>query len=63
MSHLTVRAKRATFTLYIEIAKNIQFGEFLKTRSLQSNSVTRQVNFDKTKIGGKWQNSKLQMRQ
>ena len=38
-------------------AKNAQFGEFLKSRSLQSNSVTRQVNFNKTKIG--WKMPKL----
>ena len=38
------------------------FGEFLKTWSLRSNSVTRQVSFNRTKIGGKWQNSKIQMR-
>ena len=38
-------------------AKNSQFSEFLKTRSLRSNSVTRQVNFNKTKICGKCQRS------
>ena len=32
------------------------FGEFLKTWSLRSNSVTRQVSFNRTKIGGKCQN-------
>ena len=31
----------------------VNFGEFLKTRSLRSNSVTRQVSFKMTKIGGK----------
>ena len=36
----------------------VQFGEFLKTWSLRSNSVTRQVSFNRTKIGGKCQNSK-----
>ena len=35
----------------------VQFGELLKTLSLRSNSVTRQVNFSMTKIGGKCQNS------
>ena len=40
----------------------VNFGEFLKTLSLRSNSVTRQVNFNRTKIGGKCQNSKIQMR-
>ena len=36
----------------------IHFGEFLKTWSLRSNSVTRQVSFNRTKIGGKCQNGK-----
>ena len=40
----------------------VHFGEFLKTWSLRSNSVTRQVSFYRTKIGGKCQNSKIQMR-
>ena len=40
----------------------VNFDEFLKIWSLRSNSVTRQVNFNWTKIGGKWQNSKIQMR-
>ena len=35
----------------------VHFGEFLKTWSLRSNSVTRQVRFNRTKIGGKCQNS------
>ena len=35
---------------------NSQFGEILKTWSLQSNSVTRYVNYNRTKIGGKCQN-------
>ena len=47
---------------FIKKAKNAQFREFLKTRSLLSNSVTRQVSFNRTKIGGKCQNSKIQMR-
>ena len=34
----------------------VNFGDFLKTRSLQSNSVTRQVTFNQTKIGRKCQN-------
>ena len=42
--------------------KNAQFGEFLKTWSLRSNSVTRQVNFNRKKIGGNCQNWKFQMR-
>ena len=40
----------------------VHFGEFLKTWSLRSNSVTRQVSFNRTKIGGKCQNSKIQIR-
>ena len=35
----------------------VHFGEFLKTWSLRSNRVTRQVSFNRTKIGGKCQNS------
>ena len=37
----------------------VHFGEFLKTRSLRSNSVTRQVSFNRTKIGGKCQIQKF----
>ena len=40
----------------------VHFGDFLKTWSLRSNSGTRQVSFNRTKIGGKCQNSKIQMR-
>ena len=39
----------------------VNFDEFMKTWSLRSNSVTRQVSFNRTKIGGKCQNSKVQM--
>ena len=35
----------------------VHFGDFLKAWSLRSNSVTRQVNFNRTKIGG---NTKIQ---
>ena len=42
--------------------KMVHFGEFLKTWSLRSNSVTRQVSFNRTKIGGKCQNWKIKMR-
>ena len=38
------------------------FSEFLKIWSLRSNSVTRQVTFNRIKIGGKCQNWKIQMR-
>ena len=49
-SHSTLRAKRATFTFwvdksYFKMPKMVHFGEFLKTWSLQSNRVTRQVSF------------------
>ena len=40
----------------------VHFCEFLKTWSCRSNSVTRQVSFNRTKIGGNCQNSKIQMR-
>ena len=40
----------------------VHFGEFLKNWSLRSNSVTRQVNFKRTKFGGKCQNWIFQMR-
>ena len=42
--------------------KMVQFGEFLKTQSLRSNRVTRQVSFNRSKIGGKCQNWKIQIR-
>ena len=67
-SHSTLRAKRATFSIWVDKSSSkmpkmvVNFNEFLKTWSLQSNSVTRQINFNKTKIRGKWQNSKIQMR-
>ena len=61
-SHSTLRAKRATFTFWMDkswlkMPKVVHFVEFLKTWSLRSNSVTRQVSFNRTKIGGKCQNS------
>ena len=42
----------------------VHFGEFLflKSWSLRSNCVTRQVSLNRTKIGGKCQNSKILMR-
>ena len=45
----TLRAKRATFTFCVDKSslirpKMVHFGEFLKTWSLRSNSVTRHVN-------------------
>ena len=61
-SHSTLRAKRATFTFWVDkswikMPKMVHFGEFWKTWSLRSNSVTRHVSFKRTKIGGKCQNS------
>ena len=57
--HSTLRAKRATFTFWVnkswlKMPKKFHFGEFLKTWSLRSISVTRQVSFNRTKIGGKF---------
>ena len=42
--------------------KIVNFGECLKTWSWRTNNVVRQVNFNRTKIGGKRQSSKIQMR-
>ena len=39
----------------------VHFGEFLKTWSLRSNRVTRQISFNRSKIGGKCQNSNIPM--
>ena len=63
-SHSTLRAKRATFTFWVDkrsikMPDMVQVGEFLKTWSLRSNSVTRQVSFTRSKIGGKCQNSNV----
>ena len=46
----SIRAKRATFTFWVEksslkMPKKVDFDEFLKTWNLQSNIVTRQVTF------------------
>ena len=46
-----------TFKQPVLLAKMVQFGEVLKNLSLRSNIVTRKVNFNRTKIGGKCQNS------
>ena len=61
--HSTLRAKRATFTFWVDkswlkMPKMVHFGEVLRTWSLRSNSVTRQVSFNRTKIGGKYKNYK-----
>ena len=63
-SHSTWRAKRATFAFLaykssLKMPKIVNFDEFLKSWSLRSNSVTRQVNFNWTKIGRKCQIQKL----
>ena len=65
-NHRTLRAKRAAFTFWLdknwlEMPKIVNFGEFLKTWNMRSNSVTRQVNFNRTKISGKCKNWKTQM--
>ena len=66
---LIQHCERSELRLYYEWTKvhkkcqNSQFGEFLETWSLRSNSVTRQVTFKKRpKIGGKCQHLKIQMR-
>ena len=66
-SRSTLRAKRATLTFWVDksslkMPKMVNLGDLLKTWSLRSNSVTRQVKFNRTKIGEKCQNSKIQMR-
>ena len=38
----------------LKMPKMVHFGEFLKTWNLRSNSVTRKVNFNRTKIGEKY---------
>ena len=65
-SHSTLREKRAKFTFWVDkswlkMPKMVKICKFLETWSLQSNSITRQVSFNRTKIGGKYQNSKIQM--
>ena len=47
---------------FIKMPKMVHFDEFLKTWSLRSYSVTRQVTLNRTKIGEKCQNFKFQMR-
>ena len=54
-SYSTLRAKPATFTLWVDKSslkepKTVHFCEFLKTWSLRSNRVTKQVNFDRQKL-------------
>ena len=63
-SHSTLRAKRATFTFWVDkswlkMPNMVHYGEFLKSWSLRSKSGSRQVSFNRTKVGGKCQNSKV----
>ena len=53
-SHSILRAKRAT----LRLQKLNKKGQFLARFVKPENSVTRQVNFNRTKIGGKCQNKK-----
>ena len=65
-SHSTLRAKRATFTVdksSLKMPKMVNFSVILENWSLRSNSVTRQVNLNRTKFGEKCQNWKILMRQ
>ena len=48
--------------VYEKCQKLSQFGECKKTSSSRSNSVTRQVNYTRTKIGGKAKTERSQMR-
>ena len=66
-SHSILRAKRATFTFWVgkswlKMPKNSPIWRVFEKLSLRSNSVTRQVTFNKTKSGGKCQNWKIRMR-
>ena len=56
------RSELRIYTSSLKRPKMGHFGEFLKTWSLRSNSVTRQISFKRTKIGGKCQNWKIQVR-
>ena len=58
-SHSTLRAKRACLHFeWTKVHKKCHFEDLLNTWSLRSNSVSRQVTFNRTKIGGKCQNWK-----
>ena len=43
---------------FIKMPKMVNFGEFFENLKIAVKSVTRQVTFNRTKIGGKCQNSK-----
>ena len=47
---------------FIKNAKNCLFWQDFEKLSLRSNSVTRLVNFNRTKIGGNAKTQKIQMR-
>ena len=57
-SHSILRAKRATFT----IGQKWSIWRIIDNLNVRSNSITRQVNFSRTKISGQCQKRKLQMR-
>ena len=61
-SLIQLHCERSELRLHFEWTKVVQFGEFLKTYSLWSNRVTRRVSFNRSKIGGKGQKRKIQMR-
>ena len=58
-SHSTLRAQRTTFTFWVDKSWSKMPKMVTRSWSLRSNSVTRQVNFNRTKIGGKCQNSNV----
>ena len=66
-SHSILRAKWARFTFWVDksflkMSKKGQFWRVFENLKLAvKNSVTRQVSFNRTTIGGKGQNSKIQM--
>ena len=65
-NHIKSLIQHSAVTIWVDnsswkMPKMLHFGEFLKAWSLRSNSVTRQVNFNRTKISGKYHNLKNQM--
>ena len=57
-SHSTLRAYILSGQKSIKSAKNIQFGRVFENLKLRATSVTRQVSFNRTKVGGKCQKFK-----
>ena len=55
-------AREASYIYIMSGQKLMKVAKNGQTWNLRSNSVTRQVNFNKTKIDEKCQNSKIQMR-